>query len=86
LSGSEEPSVGRGVSIEMGSKRHVKNISISDEAHDRVLFECNIGVLEEVSMVDDRVLEVKGSHGILRVDMSIEEMEKILFDLRSRCA
>jgi len=86
LSGSEDPSVGRGVSIEMGSKRHVKNISISDEAHDGVLFECNIGVLEEVSMVDDKVLEVKGSHGILRVDMSIEEMEKILFDLRSRCA
>jgi len=78
--------VGHGVSIEMESKKHVKNISISDEAHDRVLFECNIGVLEEVSMVDDRVLEVKGSHGILRVDMSIEEMEKILSDLRSKCA
>jgi hypothetical protein len=86
LSGSEEACFGRGFSIEMESKRHVKNISISDEAHDRVLFEGNIGELEELSMVDERVLEVRGSNGLLRVDVTVGELDKIISDLRSKDA
>ena len=83
MSGSGEAWIGRGFSIEMKSKRHVKNISISDEAHDRVLFEGNIGGLEELSMVDERVLEVRGNHGLLRVDVTLGELEKMISDLRS---
>jgi DNA-binding protein YbaB len=30
-------------SVEMESKKHVRSISISDEAHDRVLFEGDLG-------------------------------------------
>ena len=50
----------RGFTAEISSKRHVKNVSISNEAHDRVLFEGVFGELREVYMVDDRVLEIKG--------------------------
>jgi hypothetical protein len=74
--------IGRGFSIEMESKRHVKNISISDEAHDRVLFEGNIGVLEELSMADKRVLEIRGNHGLLKLDVNIWELEKMICDIR----
>jgi hypothetical protein len=38
-------------SVEMKSKRHVKSISISDEAHDRVLFEGSLGELLGLSLV-----------------------------------
>ncbi|MHA2428452.1 MAG: hypothetical protein ACXADB_10550 [Candidatus Hermodarchaeia archaeon] len=86
MSGLKEAWIGRGFSIEMESKRHVKNISISDEAHDRVLFEGNIGELEELSMVDERVLEIRGSNGLLRVDVTVGELDKMISDLRSKNA
>ncbi len=86
LSGSGETWIGRGFSIEMESKRHVKNISISNEAHDRVLFEGDIGELKELSMVDEKVLEIRGSNGLLRVDVTVGELDKMISDLRSKDA
>jgi hypothetical protein len=65
-------------SIEMNSKKHVKHISVSDEPHDRVLFEGSLGELEEVFMVEGAVLEIKGANGILRIDLSEDELQKIL--------
>ena len=70
--------MGRGFSIEMESKSHVKSISISDKAHDRVLFEGDLGELKELSMIDGEVLEIKGAHGTLRIDLREKELRKIL--------
>jgi len=66
-------------SIEMKSKKHVKHISLSDESHEHVLFEGSLGKLEELSMVEGAVLEVKGTNGILRIDLSEDELRKMLF-------
>jgi hypothetical protein len=68
----------RGFSIEIESKIHVKNVSISNEAHERVLFEGYIGELVELSMVDGEVLEVRGVHGTLRLDLRREELAGML--------
>jgi len=65
-------------SIEMKSKKFVKNISISDEAHDRVLFEGNLGELLELSIVECDVLEFIGVNGVLRVGLSKEQLRKAL--------
>ena len=65
-------------SVEMGSKRHVKSISISDEAHDRVLFEGNLGELLELSLVEGDVLEFVGVNGVLRVAVTEEQLQKAL--------
>ena len=65
-------------SIEMKSKKHVRHISVSNESHDRVLFEGSLGELEELSMVEGAVLEVKGANGILRIDLSENELRKML--------
>jgi hypothetical protein len=65
-------------SIEMKSKKHVKRISVSDESHDRVLFEGSLGELEELFMVEGLVLEVKGANGVLRIDLSEDELRKML--------
>ena len=65
-------------SVEMGSKRHVKSISISDEAHDRVLFEGNLGELLELSLVEGNVLEFVGVNGVLRVAVAEGQLRKAL--------
>ncbi len=67
----------RGFTAEISSKRYVKNVSISNEAHDRVLFEGVFGELQEVYMVDDRVLEIKGTEGTLRIDVTKQELAHI---------
>ena len=67
----------------MKSKNHVKNISISDEAHDRVLFEGDLGELIELSLVEGDVLEIVGVNGILRVGIKIEQLQKIKKGLSS---
>lgn len=65
-------------SVEMKSKRYVKSISISDEAHDRVLFEGNLGELLELSIVEGNVLEFVGTNGVLRVAITKEQLQKAL--------
>ncbi len=66
-------------SVEMRSKEHVKHISLSDELHDRVLFEGSLGKLEELSMIEGAVLVVKGANGVLRIDLSEDKLRKMLF-------
>ncbi len=64
-------------SIEMKSKAHVRHISMSDESHDRVLFEGYLGALKELSLIEGTVLEVKGENGVIRIDLSEEELRSI---------
>ena len=70
--------MGNVFSVEMKSKDHVKNITISNEAHDRVLFEGDLGQLEEVTFIGGGMLEVRGINGILRLELGQEEMEKLM--------
>jgi hypothetical protein len=68
-------------SIEMKSKKYVKNISISDEDYNRVLFEGFLGDLRRLSLIEGKMLEVKGSNGILRIDLSEDELRMMKTDL-----
>jgi hypothetical protein len=65
-------------SVEIKSKSHVKNITISDEAHDRVLFEGDLGDLEEVAFIGGSMLEVRGTNGVLRIELGEEETRKLM--------
>jgi hypothetical protein len=62
----------------MRSKKHVRNISISDEAHDRVLFEGNLGRLMEVSVIEGGSLEVIGANGVLRLEIGEDILRRVL--------
>lgn len=64
-------------SVDINSKKHVKNISISDKAHDRVFFEGNLGGLVSLSIIDG-LLELEGNYGVLRMTMSKELLERAL--------
>jgi hypothetical protein len=66
------------ISVDIKSKKYVKSISISDEAHDRVLFEGNLGELLELSLIEYNILELVGVNGVLRVGVSEEQLRKVL--------
>ena len=58
----------------MNSKVYVKNISISDEAHDLVLFEGDLGELIGIQLVESDVLDFTGLNGVLRVSVTKEKL------------
>ena len=62
----------------MGSKRHVRNISISDQAHDRVLFDGDLGRLLEVSIIECSALEIVGEYGVLRIEIDEDVLQRVL--------
>ena len=62
----------------MKSKKFVKSISISDEAHERVLFEGDLGELQELSLVEGDVLEFLGVNGVLRIGLTEEQLRKAI--------
>ena len=64
--------------VELKSKEYVNNISISDQTHDLVLFEGNLGKLLELSLVEGDVLEFVGVNGVLRIAVTIGQLEKTL--------
>jgi hypothetical protein len=74
----EVQNVKHAFSVEMKSKRFVKSISISDEAHDRVLFEGDLGELLELSLAEGDVLEFIGVNGLLRVGVTEEQLRKAI--------
>ena len=65
-------------SVEITSKSHVKTISLSDEAHERVLLEGDLGELRELSLVEGDVLEFRGVNGILRINVAEEQLHRAL--------
>ena len=67
-------------SIEIRSKKYVKNISISNEDYNRVLFEGFLGELKGISHVEGRMLEIRGIHGVLRIDLNRDEIHSIKND------
>ena len=62
-------------SIEMVSKEYVKRISVSDNSRDPVIFEGELGELNALRIIEGLMLEVDGSNGVLRIDMTKEEFE-----------
>jgi hypothetical protein len=64
--------------VEMKSKRHVKSISISDETPDRVLFEGNLGALQDLSLVEGDVLEIIGVNGVLRINLTKTQLQETI--------
>jgi len=68
-----------GFSLEIKSKKHVKNISISNGHMEAVLIEGDLGPLKDVSFFEDKVLIVKGLYGTLRVELSEARIRDLVF-------
>ena len=63
-------------SIELKSKVNLKNITLNNDSQENALIEGTIGKLEHAEFVDDMVLEVLGKKGVLRIDISENEIKR----------
>lgn len=63
-------------SIQLISRDHVKNVSLGDETE--VLFEGYLGELESLGLIEEAVVEIKGSNGVLRIDLTRDQVIQIL--------
>ena len=61
-------------SVEIESKKYLSNVSISNKSHDRVLIEGFIGEFSEIEMIEDALIQFKGANGVLRIDISKDEL------------
>ncbi len=65
----------RAFSIELNSKISLKNISLCNGSHQRVVLEGTIGELEYAGFTECTILEIVGKKGVLRVDLTQNELE-----------
>ena len=60
--------------IELKSKGEVKSVSLDGD--EKVLIEGSIGSLIRAQFLEDLVLEVIGSDGVLRMDLAMRDLER----------
>ncbi len=63
-------------SVELKSKNHLKNVTLANGSSDSVLVEGTIGELEQATFAEGIILEVVGKKGVLRIDLSADEIKK----------
>ena len=66
----------RSFSIELKSKVNLKNMTLNDRSQENAVIEGTIGKLEHAEFVEDTVLEVQGIKGVLRIDISENEIKR----------
>jgi hypothetical protein len=65
-------------SIEMKSEQYVRKMSFLDKEESNVFFEGFLGALKGISIVEGVMLQMEGANGVLRVDVTQEELENCL--------
>lgn len=63
-------------SVELKSKRNLKNITLANGSSDKVLVEGTIGELVQATFAEGIILEVVGKKGVLRIDLGEGEITK----------
>ena len=63
-------------SVELKSKRNLKNITLTDGSSESVLIEGTIGELLRATFAEGVVLEVVGKNGVLRLDLREDDITK----------
>jgi hypothetical protein len=67
----------RGFSVELESKKYMRNVTISNNQFSKVLLEGELGQLVKLSMIEGEVLEIMGQFGIIRIDVKETELEQL---------
>jgi hypothetical protein len=63
-------------SVELKSKKNLKNVTLTNGGTDSVLLEGTIGELVEAKFAEGIILEVVGKEGVLRLDLREDEIQK----------
>jgi len=65
-------------SVEMKSEHSVRRMSFLDKENANILFEGFLGELKEVALVEGLMLQIEGTNGVLRVDITREDLKGCL--------
>jgi len=63
-------------SVELKSRRNLKNVTLTNGSNDSVLVEGTIGELVQATFAEGIIMEVVGKNGILRIDLREDEIKK----------
>jgi len=67
--------VKRVFSVELNSGSDLRNVNLPSESQ-HLMMEGTIGSLEHAEFIEDSVLELVGTRGVLRVDLSPRDLQK----------
>ncbi len=65
-------------SVEMDSRDSLHNVSLSDKKVEGVLVQGDLGKLVDLVLIEDVSLEVRGTKGTLRLDLTRDEIDRLL--------
>ena len=71
-------------SIELNSSRYVKNLSLATDCDEGVLMEGFLGEIEDIDFTEGIMLEINGTKGVLRMDLSKKEWNELLTQKMNR--
>jgi hypothetical protein len=69
-------------SIQLKGKESVKNVCLTDGSE--VLFEGYMGQLESLEMIDESIIEIQGSKGVLRFDLKKDQLLRLVKSMEER--
>ena len=72
----EEIDKERFFSVELKSKVNLKNVTVRESGLENVLVEGTLGKLQHAEFADGVVLEVFGDKGVLRLNLTIDDIKK----------
>ena len=72
----EEITKDRFFSIELKSKVSLKNVTLTNNGLENVLLEGTLGQLQRAAFAEDVILEVVGDKGVLRINLSQNEIKE----------
>jgi len=64
-------------SIELKSKEYLKLVAMPNGARDNVLLEGFLGDLEVIDLVEGAMLEIQGTNGSFKMDLTEEELTRL---------
>ena len=64
-------------SIELKSKEYLKLVAMPNGARDNVLLEGFLGDLEVIDLVEGAMLEIQGTNGTFKMDLTEEELNRL---------
>ena len=62
----------------MKSENCVRRMSFFDKENGHVFFEGFLGNLKNIAIVEDVMLEIEGKNGVIKLDITRQELEKDL--------
>ena len=64
-------------SVELKSKEYVKLVTIASDTKNEVLIEGFLGELQELSFLENSLVEITGVNGTLRVDLTNDDLRQL---------